>query len=130
MRFWVVHRDTTPAIINQMLKVEMVSKHKFTGIKADKEGIKELLEHERLAKRMKALDDRKSITNQSEYSIVLSGIKSSSKATKIEESTSKGGGSHEGEGTSLQGHKQALGRGTHRRAQSITYIVGWTVPSQ
>ncbi len=38
-RVWVVPRDTTPAIINQTWKVEKVSKHKFTGIKADKEGI-------------------------------------------------------------------------------------------
>jgi hypothetical protein len=44
-----------------MLKVEKVSKRKFTGIRADKEGIEELREHERWAKRTEALDDHKSI---------------------------------------------------------------------
>ena len=41
-RIWVVHWDTTPAIINQTLKVEKASKRKYTGIKSDKEGTKEL----------------------------------------------------------------------------------------
>ncbi len=47
MRVWVVHLDTTPAIINQTLKIEKVLKCKFTGIRADKEGNKELCERER-----------------------------------------------------------------------------------
>jgi hypothetical protein len=97
-RVWVVRRDTTPAIINQTLKVEKVSKCKLTGIKADKEGIKELCEREHWEKRIKALDDRKPIAKQSEYALILPGLKSSSKATKTEESTRKGG-SHKGEGT-------------------------------
>jgi hypothetical protein len=42
---------------------------------------------------MKALDDCKYIVKQSEYALVLLGLKSSSKATKTEESTSKGGAS-------------------------------------
>jgi hypothetical protein len=29
---WVVHQDTTTAIINQMLNVERATKRKFTGI--------------------------------------------------------------------------------------------------
>ncbi len=91
MRVQVFHRDTAPAIINQTLKVEMVPKRKFSGIEADKEGIKELRGCERWAKRMKALDDCEPIAKQSEYAIILPGLKSSSKATKTEESTSKGG---------------------------------------
>jgi hypothetical protein len=89
-RVGVVHRDTMPAIINQMLKVEKVSKRKFTSIKADKEGIKELRD-EHWAKRMKALDDRKPFAKQSEYTLVLLGLKSSSKAIKTGGSTSKEG---------------------------------------
>jgi hypothetical protein len=60
-RNWVVHWDATPAIINQTSKAENVAKRKFTGIKADKEDIKELCEREHRAKRIKALDDRKPI---------------------------------------------------------------------
>jgi hypothetical protein len=81
----------TLAIINQTLKVEKAAKRKFSGIKAEKEGIEELREREHWAKRMKALDDREPIAKQSEYAFFFSGLKSPPKATKTEESTSKGG---------------------------------------
>jgi len=70
---WVVHRDTTTAIINQTLKVEEAKKHTFTGIwdkKTDKNRIEELGECDHWAKRMKALDDHESIAKQSEYTLV------------------------------------------------------------
>ena len=71
----VVHWDTTPAIINQTLKVEKASKRKYTGVKSDKEGTKKLHERERWTKRIKALNDCKSIVTKSEYALVLSGLK-------------------------------------------------------
>ena len=77
----VVHWDTTPVIINQILTVEKLSKRKYTGVKADKDGIKDLRECERWAKRIKALDDHESIAKTSEYALILSGLKSSTEAT-------------------------------------------------
>ena len=98
-RIRVVHRDTTPAVINQTMKVEETSKRKFTTIKSKKGGGDNL--GERWAKRMKAFDERESIAKQSEYARVLSGLKPDSKATKTEDSkggegsTSGGGGGEE-----------------------------------
>ena len=77
----VVHRDTTPAIINQMLEVVKKSKRKFTStaIKTEKGGNDE--SSERWVKRLKAFDERESITKQSEHArILLSGFKSDSEA--------------------------------------------------
>ena len=62
-RIRVVHRDTTPAVINQTMKVEETSKQKITTIKSKKGGGDNL--GERWAKRMKAFDERKSIAKQS-----------------------------------------------------------------
>ena len=95
----MVHRDTTPAVINQAMKVEETSKQKFTTIKSKKGGGDNL--GERWAKRMKAFDECKSIAKQSEYARVLSGLKQESKPTKTEDSkggegsTSGGGGGEE-----------------------------------
>ena len=86
-RIRVVHRDTTPAVINQTMKVEETSKRKFTTIKSKKGGGDNL--GERWAKRMKAFDERESIAKQSEYARVLSELEPDSKATKTEDS--KGG---------------------------------------
>ena len=53
---------------------------------------------ERWAKRMKAFDDRESITKKSEYARVLSGLKSDSKAIKTEDSRGGEGSASEGGG--------------------------------
>ena len=96
-RIRLVHRDTTPAVINQTLQVGETSKRKFTATMKSEEGGGDN-SGERWAKRMKAFDDRESITKKSEYARVLSGLKSDSKAIKTEDSRGGEGSASEGGG--------------------------------
>ena len=105
----VVHRDTTPAIINQMLEVVKKSKRKFTLTairKTEKGGNDESSEH--WVKRLKAFEERESITKQSEHAhILLSGFKSDSEAitmmgTTMATATANASGGEEG----VESHKR------------------------
>jgi hypothetical protein len=56
-RAWVIHCNSDPVVISQMLEVDGESKHKFNGERAEKSGIEALREMERRGKRSKTLDN-------------------------------------------------------------------------
>lgn len=88
----VEHRDSDPAVIHQILQVEMASKRKFNADREDKQTAAQSRESERMAKRAKALEDYSMIMEEQNEFTLMSGLLLSAAAKKAKKSTSRDGG--------------------------------------